>query len=69
MERFCDIEHSSLYKYWNDDKYAIIPLYTPEHTLDDIRKIYCKLRYNIRKLGLGYIPFVICWEYQMHGWK
>lgn len=67
MERFCDIEHSSLYKYWNDDKYAIIPLYTPEHTLDDIRKTYCKLRCNIRKLGLGYVPFVICWKYQMHG--
>ena len=60
MEKFCDIEHSLVYKYWNDDKYAIISSYVPEEYIkDDIRKNYCKLRCDIRKLGLGYVPFVI----------
>lgn len=68
MEKFCDIEHSLVYKYWNDDKYAIISSYVPEEYIkDDIRKNYCKLRCDIRKLGLGYVPFVICWEYQVPG--
>ena len=68
MEKFYDIEHSLVYKYWNDDKYAIISSYVPEEYIkDDIRKNYCKLRCDIRKLGLGYVPFVICWEYQVPG--